>query len=91
MSRPRLAPADRPMQANIRLRPETADIVARLAIKRGVSMYAFLGDLVDRVITLHKTRVSSGVCYGAIEGHGSSTLTGVLSGPDRAHATLAKR
>ena len=68
------------MQANIRLKPETADIVAHLAITRGISMYAFLGDLVDRVITLQKIRISSGACYGVFEEPAHSTLSGVLGG-----------
>ena len=79
--RPRLTPVDRPMQANIRLKPETADVVARLAITRGVSMYAFLGDLVDRIITLQKIQISSGACYGLLEEPAHSTLSGVLGGP----------
>jgi hypothetical protein len=76
MGRPRLASVDRPVRHNVRLSPAISDEVYRLSTARHESQYAFLGSLIERVITLHLTRHGSTACYASPQ---SSTLSGMLS------------
>lgn len=74
--RPRLPEAEKPCPMSVRLSPLIADEVCRLARRHDQSVYAFLGEVIERVITHHLTRTASSSCYGEQQ---SSTLSGVLS------------
>jgi hypothetical protein len=75
--RPKLPPELRPVSQTVRLSPQTADVVCRMAIRRGVSVYSFLGGIIERVIEKHKIAHPIQSCYG--EPNQSSTLGTVLS------------
>ena len=75
--RPPLAPADRPYDVRVRLSPAVAEEVIRLARRQQRSLYAFVGGIVDQVITRHLNRGSTSACYG--EDSSGSTLSEVLS------------
>ena len=77
--RPKLTADQRPVPHQVRLSPQVSDEVYRLAQARGVSQYQFLGDLVERVISLHKMRHGGSACYR--DGQQSSTLSYTLSEP----------
>ena len=77
MGRPRLAPEHKPVIQSVRLSPHTADIVCRMALRRGVSVYAFLGGIIERVIEKQTTRSPQTSCYGTSSP--GSTLGTVLS------------
>ena len=79
MARPKLSEDQRPVPHQVRLSPAISDVVYKLASARGVSQYQFLGDLVERVITLHKIRHGNSACYR--DGQQSSTLSYTLSEP----------
>ncbi len=75
MARPKSPPELKPVAQNVRLTPDTADRVCRLALKRGISVYALLGGIIERVFEKQKTLAPAPACYGSQ----SSTLSGVLS------------
>ena len=79
MGRPKLPEHERPVPHQVRLRPYISDTVYHLAQARGVSQYQFLGDLIERVITLHQIRHPDLTCYRS--GQPSSTLSYALSEP----------
>lgn len=75
--RKKLALEERPVSQTVRLSPETADLVCVMAIRRGISVYAFLGGIIERVFAKQKIAQCGVACYGAK--HQSSTLGAVLS------------
>ena len=77
MGRPRVPIEQRPVNQSVRLSPETADIVCRIALRRGVSVYSLLGGIIERVFAKQKITQPKQSCYGAYEP--SSTLGSVLS------------
>lgn len=77
MARPKTPPELKPVPVSVRLTPETADLVCRMALRRDTSVYAFLGGIIERVFEKQKTHHASEACYG----QQSSTLSSMLSAP----------
>lgn len=77
MARPRVPVECRPVTQSVRLSPATADQVCRMALKRGVSVYAFLGGIIERVMA--KQRIAHPeLGQHNVPSHGS-TVNQVLS------------
>ena len=79
MPRHKLPPELKPVPQSVRLTPETADRVCRLALRRGISVYSLLGGIIERVFAKHKTPTVGSPGYS--EDQPSSTLRTVLGSP----------
>ena len=75
MARPKIPDDERPVPMTVRLSPIAADVVCRMALKRGISVYALLGGIIERVFEKQTTRARQEAWYG----QQSSTLSAVLS------------
>lgn len=86
MARPKLPPEQRPVSQTVRLPPDVADAVCRMALRRGVSVYSLLGGIIERVFEKQKTRQMPESCYS----QPSSTLSTVLEASRNAAPTTRR-
>lgn len=77
--RPKLPPELRPTVQSVRITASTFDIIYQIASRRQMSVYAFLGGIIERVFEKQKIIQAHHACYGADQP--SSTLSAIVNRP----------
>ena len=77
--RPKLPPELRPTVQSVRITAGTFDVIYRMASRRDMSVYAFLGGIIERVFEKQKIAHVAPPCYGADQP--SSTLGAIVDVP----------
>lgn len=72
MGRPKVPIEHKIVVQTIRLKPEVADAVCRYALRRNVSVYRLLGDIVEKVFAKQVYSTTTVIVYGSVSS--SSTV-----------------
>ena len=77
--RPKLPPELRPTVQSVRITASTFDVICQMATRREMSVYAFLGGIIERVFEKQKIKQAQPSCYGADQP--ASTLGSIINHP----------